>query len=376
MKMLRGIATTALAAVLSIAQASPSAERGSLRLHYIQKPIGIERYEIARDGGALVLSADFDFTDRGGRVQLAATLRTRPDFTPISFRSKGKSYRFVNVDADVQAVPQGLFTIDGYAPFAAQMLLVRYWLRHGRPGVLKTVPGQPPHDVVVEARGREPLRVGGRTVQLDRYAIDGVVWGREALWLDEAGSLAAAVTRAGGLSFEAVREDLEPALVEFVERATRDRIADLVAITRRTPPVQSGAYALVGGTIVDGAGSPPIADAVIVVRDGRIADVGSRASVPVPAGMARVEIAGKTVVPGLWDMHTHVTQIEWAPVYLAAGVTTVRDMGNEFEFITALRDALASRRAFGAAAAACRPRGRRRTERVRRHLGHDTRRGA
>jgi cytosine/adenosine deaminase-related metal-dependent hydrolase len=46
-------------------------------------------------------------------------------------------------------------------------------------------------------------------------------------------------------------------------------------------------------------------------------------------------------------MHTHVTQIEWAPVYLAAGVTTVRDMGNEFEFITALRDAVASGRALG-----------------------------
>ena len=46
-------------------------------------------------------------------------------------------------------------------------------------------------------------------------------------------------------------------------------------------------------------------------------------------------------------MHTHVTQIEWAPVYLAAGVTTVRDMGNEFEFIMPLRDAIASTRALG-----------------------------
>ena len=62
-----------------------------------------------------------------------------------------------------------------------------------------------------------------------------------------------------------------------------------------------------------------------------------------------MHVDGKTIVPGLWDMHTHVTQIEWAPVYLAAGVTTVRDMGNEFEFITALRDAIASGRALGPA---------------------------
>ena len=55
-------------------------ERGTLRLHYVQKPIGTERYEIvraAKDGGAQ-LTADFDFTDRGGRVQLAATLQTVP----------------------------------------------------------------------------------------------------------------------------------------------------------------------------------------------------------------------------------------------------------------------------------------------------------
>ena len=58
--------------------------------------------------------------------------------------------------------------------------------------------------------------------------------------------------------------------------------------------------------------------------------------------MPTVTSHGKTIVPGLWDMHTHVTQVEWAPVYLAAGVTTVRDMGNEFEFIMPLRDAIAS----------------------------------
>src|SRR5207344_1060580 len=64
-------------------------------------------------------------------------------------------------------------------------------------------------------------------------------------------------------------------------------------------------------------------------------------------GVPSVVVDGKTIVPGLWDMHTHVTQVEWAPVYLAAGVTTVRDMGNEFEFITALGASIASRRSLG-----------------------------
>src|SRR5437870_10608405 len=46
-------------------------------------------------------------------------------------------------------------------------------------------------------------------------------------------------------------------------------------------------------------------------------------------------------------MHHHLTQLEWAPECIAAGVTTVRDMGNEFEFITPLRDAIAAGRALG-----------------------------
>ncbi len=182
---------------------------------------------------------------------------------------------------------------------------------------------------------------------LDRYVVDGVVWGRETIWLDERGALAAAITRAGGLSFEAVREDLEPALVAFVERATRDRVADLEGLTDHTPLLRSGTYALTGATIIDGTGRPPIVDGVVVVKDGKIADVGPRASMSLPADMPTVQMAGKTIVPGLWDMHTHVTQVEWAPVYLAAGVTTVRDMGNEFEFITALRDSIQSGSSLG-----------------------------
>jgi imidazolonepropionase-like amidohydrolase len=339
-------------------------ERGTLRLHYVQKPIGYERYEIARDGDALTLTSDFDFTDRGGRVQLASTLRTKADFTPLSFKAAGKSYRFVNVDSDVRiengtaivkadgaesrvTVTAPFYTVDGYAPFAAQMMLLRYWKAHGQPRVMRTVPGLPTNDVFIEARGREAIRSGSDVIRLDRYVIDGVVWGRETVWLDERDTLAAAITRAGGLSFEAVREDLEPALVGFVQGATRDRMADLEAITRRVPLLKSGTYAMTGATIVDGTGRAAIPDGVVVVRDGRIADVGPRAAVTIPPGVPSVAVDGKTIVPGLWDMHTHVTQIEWAPVYLAAGVTTVRDMGNEFEFVVPLRDAIASGRALG-----------------------------
>ncbi|HEX7138709.1 MAG TPA: amidohydrolase family protein, partial [Vicinamibacterales bacterium] len=357
----------AAAAVAAAGQSPSTIEHGTLRLHYVQKPVGYERYTIDRDDGSLQLTSDFDFTDRGGRVQLAATLRTQADLTPIRFTAKGKTYRFVNVDSDIAverlrakvradgrdvatALPKTFFTVDGYAPFSAQMLMLRYWQQHGKPRVLPTLPGQSgdqPNDVIIEARGRETVKVGAKSVSLNRFSVDGVVWGRETLWVDDGGSIAAAITRAGGLSFEAVRDDLEPALVDFVTSGTRDRIADLEAITRREHPLHAGAFALVGGTVIDATGRAPIPDAAVVVQDGRFVDVGPSRAVGVPPGVPVVRVDGKTIVPGLWDMHTHVTQVEWAPVYLAAGVTTVRDMGNEFEFITALRAAVESQRALG-----------------------------
>ncbi len=72
-------------------------------------------------------------------------------------------------------------------------------------------------------------------------------------------------------------------------------------------PSPSTVTALVGATLVDGTGAPPIADAVLVIREGRIADVGPAARVAVPAGAARVDLRGKTLLPGFINAHGHAT---------------------------------------------------------------------
>jgi imidazolonepropionase-like amidohydrolase len=75
--------------------------------------------------------------------------------------------------------------------------------------------------------------------------------------------------------------------------------------------------------------------------------VGARSKVKIPKNANVIDAKGKFLLPGLWDMHAHFEQVEWGPIYLAAGVTTVRDCGNEFEFITAVRDAIAQGRGLG-----------------------------
>ena len=75
-----------------------------------------------------------------------------------------------------------------------------------------------------------------------------------------------------------------------------------------TPPP---ARALVGGTLVDGAGGVPVADAVVVLRDGRIACAGARAACPVPADAGVVDARGTWITPGLIDAHVHHSQTGW-----------------------------------------------------------------
>jgi imidazolonepropionase-like amidohydrolase len=100
--------------------------------------------------------------------------------------------------------------------------------------------------------------------------------------------------------------------------------------------------AVVGGTLLDGTGAPPVSDAVVVIRDGHVACAGSRAACPVDADAQLLDAAGRWVIPGLIDSHIH-WQIWYdqdgrlAPevaaragrVYLANGVTTVVDVGGQ-----------------------------------------------
>ena len=81
-------------------------------------------------------------------------------------------------------------------------------------------------------------------------------------------------------------------------------------------------------------------DSVIVITEGVITAVGAKGKVKVPRGATMLDASGKFAVPGLWDAHAHYEQVEWGPIYLGAGVTSVRDVGNEYDFITTVHDEL------------------------------------
>jgi imidazolonepropionase-like amidohydrolase/Tol biopolymer transport system component len=102
--------------------------------------------------------------------------------------------------------------------------------------------------------------------------------------------------------------------------------------------VPGGTVAIVGARLVTLRGDEVVEDGTVVVEGNRIRAVGSRAEVAVPAGAHVIDGAGKTVIPGLVDVHWHGTfgtddiipESNWMPAAsLAFGLTTLHDPSND-----------------------------------------------
>lgn len=103
------------------------------------------------------------------------------------------------------------------------------------------------------------------------------------------------------------------------------------------PPPQVPPIAIVGATVIDGTGAPPLADAVVVIRGRHILAVGRRGAVTVPPEARQVQASGKWLIPGLIDMHVHLDEDISPEAYSLFGVTAVRDVGSRLVTLQKLR---------------------------------------
>ncbi len=118
--------------------------------------------------------------------------------------------------------------------------------------------------------------------------------------------------------------------------------------------------ALVGGTLIDGYGSTPIRNSVVIIEGERIKAVGQVGTLAIPPGAEVISTEGMSVLPGLWDMHVHLMinghsdYAHWDKTYpplmetvimpasarqlLMAGVTSARDLGGPLKASVAVRE--------------------------------------
>jgi imidazolonepropionase-like amidohydrolase len=100
---------------------------------------------------------------------------------------------------------------------------------------------------------------------------------------------------------------------------------------------------LVGATLIDGTGGPPLEESVVVIRRGHVESVGSRGEFRLPERTTEMDLSGRWIMPGLVDGHVHLVDplagvARWSMTrYLAWGVTTVRDMHGPLRSVLAVR---------------------------------------
>src|SRR5260370_19381006 len=87
-------------------------------------------------------------------------------------------------------------------------------------------------------------------------------------------------------------------------------VLTLTLVAWKVTGAASGDVAFVGARVIDGTDRPPIDNATILVRDGRIAAVGPAARVTIPTGGPRAPLAGKTMNPRLANAHPQVGHTE------------------------------------------------------------------
>ncbi|MCU1227654.1 MAG: hypothetical protein JWO97_538 [Acidobacteria bacterium] len=117
-------------------------------------------------------------------------------------------------------------------------------------------------------------------------------------------------------------------------------IASPLTASPKSPPL-----VLAHVTIIDATGAAPRPDMAVVIDGNRIVSITPSAKLRVPRGARVIDAAGKFLIPGLWDMHVHLfshtpprsNADRWFPLFIANGVTGVRDMFTNFDDFERLR---------------------------------------
>ena len=132
-------------------------DSGTYLLHKFEQNIGKEKYTVTKNDNNINYNVNFKYVDRGSPVSLTANLQVTPALEPVSFRINGGTSRFsavndsvvinnktalvkVNDSTFTKTIQPNSFTIAGYSPATAQMLLIEYWRKHNKPSTINMLP--------------------------------------------------------------------------------------------------------------------------------------------------------------------------------------------------------------------------------------------
>lgn len=336
-------------------------DEGTFFVYRRQSQIGEETYNITSNKDSIIVTSIQGENERGRISGVESKLYLTAELEPLSYYSRRISKNDttnifkMEVNGDQVSVWEKhfdvvssnkkdvFFGVNSNIPAGIEMMLYHYYFSQND---IESLPTLPRGEISLTHRGEDTVQINGENVALDRYVVEGINWGGRTIWLDKSKNLVA-VVKANTQIRELIKKGYEEAKPFFIKGNVEEQMAQLKEYTESVKGPEYPVTALVGGNVVDVVSNNIKEDMTLLIEDGKIVAIGKNDAVEVPKGAKIIDVAGKTLIPGLWDMHAHSNQVQWAPAYLAGGVTTIRDNGNELEFATAFRDAIATEGSVG-----------------------------
>ncbi len=212
----------------------------------------------------------------------------------------------------------GRFFIGLDAGPASGYQLAQALLNNG--GKLPLLPGG---EAGIKALQTVPVEAGGKKVNATLYQIEGLSFTPVYLWLDEQHNAFAAVSGWSGL----IRQGFESGYGALLTVQDEDDNARSATLAKQLVHHPSGDLVITNVTVFDSPNAKTVPAQRVTVRGERIVSVEAEHGQPVAAGAQVINGSGKMLLPGLWDMHQHLSS-DNAFLDVAAGITTIRDLGN------------------------------------------------
>ena len=279
----------------------------------------------------------FAFNDRGRGPALTSKIVLDAHGIPVAITNDGNDY-YKDPVAERFALEGGTATWTNKVEKGSQPVAgaAFYVSQTGSPEeigllarALRDVPGGklpllPQGEANLQKLSQLRISNGNTSRQVGLYSISGLGFQPSSLWVDENGELFATFDGFSTIVREGWQDSL-PALRAEQDAQEARRRTEQARSLRRAP---TGPVVIERANLFDAEHMTMRPGTTVIFAQQRIVAIGPDGSLPIPAGAERIDAAGRALLPGLWDMHTH-PDLDSGPLFLAAGITSIRDMAAE-----------------------------------------------
>jgi hypothetical protein len=290
------------------------------------------------------IDCTFEFNDRGRGPKVAAHYIVAADGLPLRTDVTGNDYYKAPVDEHFvveggsvhwkstsengRTATTGFYVSNNGA--GAEMAFLVAALLKGKGAPVRLLPAG---EARLERLTEVTLQDHGQKLHVTDFAVTGLGFEPLTIWLDDDQHFFGSP----GKWFAILREGWEGTNDQLyaLDRAAED--ARNARLARELSQHPSHPVAVEHVRLFDSEQATIREDQTVVINGERVTMVGPSAAISVPKDAQRIDGTGKTLLPGLFDMHVHLQPVDGL-LHIASGVTSVRDMGNDIEQLKHLQE--------------------------------------